>query len=507
MKFRTMFRTVRPFISALAVIITAALLVFVIYFTELGLLWIAFLGGILVAAILAEATRVSRVEWLATLRTARLSNIKEKLERETQLRRIAEEAVAAGKSRLHLIDDVLPTMVAFFDVEGLCQYHNRAFADWLHLRPEQTRGQHIRKVLGTNVYQETAASIRQALDGHQVQYARTQQMPDGAVYRLNVENVPQFGEDGRVSGFYMLMNDVTSPGDLHKPVQTESGAAPHAGNVAHAPGTIHDAKSSQDSFVDSFSEQVMGQKDAEHIRAAIEKGDFSLFCQLISPIMDGSAEAEHYEILVRLTEEEESMIPPGAFFPLAEKHGLMPHLDRWVVQHVAEWASRQNSPDDKRSNSVFFINVSGATMGDPGFPEFLKLTLMEHDVPGARLCFEIPNSELARSPELVAEFARQVRERGCLVALSGFGRDRISFDLIRGFRIEFLKIDGGIIFNILRDPVELAKITAINRVAKKIGVKTIAELVEDEETIAKLKTVGIDFAQGFGISRPQPLAT
>lgn len=505
MRFRTMLRTVRPFISALAVILTAALLIFAIYFTDLGLLWIAFLGGILVSAILAEATRVSRVEWLATLRTARLSNIKEKLERETLLRRMAEETVAAGKSRLHLIDEVLPTMVALFDVEGHCQYHNRAFADWLHLRPDQTRGQHIRKVLGANAYQETAASIRQALDGHQVQYARTQTMPDGAIYRLNVEHIPQFGEDGRVSGFYMLMNDVTSPGDLHKAVQTGSGAAAHAGNVAHAQDVIHDGKSSQDSFVDSFSEQVMGQKDAEHIRAAIEKGDFSLFCQLISPIA-GSNEAEHYEVLVRLTEEEESMIPPGAFFPLAEKHGLMPHLDRWVVRHVTEWASRQNSADEKRNKSIFFINVSGATMADPGFPEFLKLTLLEHEVSGARLCFEIPNSELAKSPDVVAEFARQVRERGCLVALSGFGRDRISFDMIRGFRIEFLKIDGGIIFNILRDPVELAKITAIDRVAKKIGVKTIAELVEDDGTIAKLKEVGIDFAQGFGISRPQPLA-
>ena len=200
------------------------------------------------------------------------------------------------------------------------------------------------------------------------------------------------------------------------------------------------------------------------------------------------------------------MIPPGAFFPLAEKYGLMQQLDRWVVQHVTEWASRQNSADKKRDDSIFFINVSGATIGDPSFPEFLQLTLTEYGVSGASLCFEIPNSELALRPPVVAEFARQIRDCGCLVAISGFGHDRISFDLIRGFRVEFLKVDGGIIFNILRDPVELAKITAINSVAKKIGVKTIAELVENEETIAKLREIGIDFAQGFGISRPQPLA-
>jgi EAL domain-containing protein (putative c-di-GMP-specific phosphodiesterase class I) len=155
---------------------------------------------------------------------------------------------------------------------------------------------------------------------------------------------------------------------------------------------------------------------------------------------------------------------------------------------------------------MYFINVSGATMGDSGFPEFLHLTLQKHGLPGAALCFEIPNSELASRASVVAEFARQVAQRGCRVAISGFGRDKILFDLIRGFRVEFFKIDGSIIFNILRDPVDLAKVTAINRVAKKIGVKTIAELVESEETVAKLRDVGVDYAQGFGISRPQPLA-
>ena len=269
---------------------------------------------------------------------------------------------------------------------------------------------------------------------------------------------------------------------------------------------VHDEKTNQDAYVESFSEQISGQKDANNIRAAIEKGAFSLYCQLITPVTIDSGEAEHYEILVRLIEEEEGMMPPGAFFPLAEKYGLMTHLDRWVVQHVTEWASNPDALDEKKKNSIFFINLSGATIGDSSFPEFLQLTLMEYGVPGAVLCFEIPNSELSLQPAVVAEFAQRIRQCGCQVAISGFGHDRISFDQIRGFQVEFLKIDGNIIFNILRDPVELAKIVAINRVARSIGVKTIAELVENEETIAKLREVGIDYAQGFGISRPQPLA-
>lgn len=505
MKARVIFRTVRPFVSAISVIATSTALVFAIYFTDLGFQWITFLGGVLVAAMLSEATRVSRVEWIAARRSAQLNVIKDKLEHETQLRKWAEASIAASKPRLQLIDDVLPTMVAFIDAEGQCRYHNHAFMEWLHLRPDQIKDQHIRKILGSNVYQETATSVRQSLDGHHAQYERTQKMPDGTVYRLNVEHIPQFADDGKVTGFFMLMNDVTSPVDLIK-AGVDAKTLAQAGDAAAIHVLVQDGGSNQDKYVDSFSEQISGQADVKHIKAAIENGDFSLYCQLITPLATDSSEAEHYEILVRLIEEEEGMMPPGAFFPMAEKYGLMPHLDRWVVQHVTAWASHQSTRDETRKNSLFFINLSGATINDPSFPEFLQLTLVEYGVPGAVLCFEIPNSELTQHPAAVAEFAQHIRQCGCLVAISGFGHDRISFDLIRGFTVEFLKIDGSIIFNILRDPVELAKITAVNRVSKQIGVKTIAELVENDETIAKLREVGIDYAQGFGISRPRPLA-
>ena len=499
MQIRKMFHAVRPFISAVAVIATGAVLVFAIYFTELGHQWTTFLAGILVAAILAEATRLSRAEWVLMRRTAQLSSLKDKFEREMQLRKKAEEAVAASKPRLHLIDEVLPIMVALIDVEGRCQYHNRAFMDWLRLRPEQINGRHMREVLGAKVYQETATAVRQSLDGHPVHYERTQMMPDGAVYRLSVDHLPQFGEDGKVTGFYMLVKDITSPGDVRMPAP----ASPSGAGSAAAPVFVQERKAGQVMAVDSSADQ---NDVSSRIMTAIEKGEFRLFCQLISPLAVNSGATEHYEILVRLMEEEEGMMPPGEFFPLAEKYGLMPHLDRWVVQHVAECASRQNSPEEKRDRSMFFINMSAATIGDPGFPEFLQLTLLEYGVPGAALCFEIPNSELASRTSVVAEFARRVRQCGCRVALSGFGRDRILFDLIRGFQVEFLKIDGGLIFNMHRDPADLAKITTINRVAKNIGVKTVAELVESEESIAKLREIGIDFAQGFGISRPRPLA-
>lgn len=486
MQFRKLFSAVGPLMTVFAVIVTSAILVFTIYYTQLGPEWITFLTGVLLAAVLAETTRRSHAEWVVTRRTAQLSSLKAKFERESQLRKIAEQAVSSSKPRLHLLDEVVPTMVAFVDREGCCQYRNRAFLDGLRLRPDQVDGRHMRDVLGAKVYRESATAVRQSLDGHAAHYERTQQMPDGTVYRFSVEHLPQFGLDGKVSGFHILMNDITQPGDVSSVAQNQSSI-------------------DQSLFLDSYAEQVTGQHDAGLIKMAIEKGEFSLFCQLITPLAPNSEQAAHYEILVRLMEEEETMVPPGMFFPLAEKHGLMAHLDRWVVQHVAEWVTRKKPVQDQRENSIFFINVSESTIADPGFPEYLRLTLQEYDVPGNALCFEVTDSALASSTADVAEFARQVRQCGCLVALSGFGRDRVLFDLIRGFQVEFLKIDGSVILDILRDPLKLAKVTALNRVAKQIGVKTIAEMVENEETISSLREIGIDFAQGFGISRPRPL--
>lgn len=493
---------VPPLTAIIAVVATAVALISAIYFTQVAPQWITFLTGILVAATLAAATRASRSEWVVMRRTAQLAAVKGKLEQETHLRKKADQAIAAEKSRLHLIDEVLPTMVALVDSEGICRYYNRAFLGWLHLQPAQVNGRHMRDILGVKVYQETANATRQALAGRTVHYERTQTMPGGVVYRLSVDHLPQLGENGKISGFYMLMQDITAPVDVQVSARTASAQAGDGDDAASAEGDTAD----QDLFVDSFAEQITGQKDAgRQIVTAIENDEFCLFCQLISPLTVNANEVEHYEILVRLLDEEESMMSPGAFFPLAEKLGLMPRLDRWVVQHVAEWVASRDKSAKPQDRSMFFINVAGATICDPGFPEFLQLTLSEYGIPSAALCFEISNTELTAKSAEVAEFARRVRQCGCRVALGGFGRDKVSFDLIRGFQVEFLKIDGSVILDILRDPVAHAKVAAISRVAKKIGVKTVAEFVESEEIIVSLKKIGIDFAQGFGISRPRPL--
>ncbi len=486
------YRVIQPYFTAFAVVVTSAALVFTIYFTDLGLQWTTFLTGLLVAAILAEASRMSHSEWRLTRRTAQLSAMKDKLEQTMRKLSQYEAGQANTQSRLRLMDESLDTIIAFVDVEGRCRYHNKAFRTWLNLDAKNIDDRHLRQVLGNKVHSELATLIRQSLDGQATSYVRTLTMTSGAVYKLEVEHLPQYDDTGKVIGFYMLATDVTQPDDVSS-VPSKNANRP-------APQDLND----QNMFVDSMSRQITGREDAgREIFAAIEHSDFNLFCQLITPLGLDSMESEHYEILIRLREDPENMMPPGAFFPIAEQHGLMPFLDRWVVQHVLQRAAIQYQQGRLKSNTIFFINVARATIHDAEFPNSLALMLEESGVSASNLCFEVCDAEDTLQNSAVTEFVGKVKALGCLVALSNFGRDNVSFKLIRDFNIEFIKIDGSLILAMSRDKVAQAKVVAINKVAKSVGVRTVAEMVESEAVIMQLRDIGIDFAQGFGISQPQ----
>jgi PAS domain S-box-containing protein len=203
------FRGVRAYIVAVAVVGIVAALVSTIFFTQDNLPWTAFLTGILVASVLAEAARASRSEWVLMRRTAQLSALKDKLELEKSLRKSAEEKIADAQVRLRLIDETLLTMIVLIDTDGHCRYHNRAFRDWLHLKAELINGRPLRELFGSKAYAGIATAVQQSLDGQPLRYEYLQEMPGGAVYRLSVEHVPQFDAAGRVTGFYFLAEDIT----------------------------------------------------------------------------------------------------------------------------------------------------------------------------------------------------------------------------------------------------------------------------------------------------------
>lgn len=496
---RSLMGPVRPFLSALAVLAISGALVGTIFLTKLKMEWITFLAGILVAALLAEATRVSRAEWALMRRTAQLSSAKEKLEKETRARKNAELFVNACKPRMYLMDNVLPTMVLFADGEGRCRYHNRAFRDWLNFRREQIEGMHLNEVFGPMVYQEIAPYVRQVMDGQVVKYRRNQKMPDGSVRKLGVMHVPQYAEGGRITGFYMLTDDVTEHAQVLAPAPAAAGPA-----FASAPPP---QPQRQPAMADMAPLHPPGHDERADMMAALEKNEFRLFSQTIAPLGGNTGNAEFHEILVRLMEEEEGLIPPGAFFPLAEEFGMMPRLDRWVVQHVAEWVAMQIQQHVWPQGSVYFINLAEATIADPGFGDYLEVTLKAYGVPGSALCFEVPATDLTVDKNaMLAAFARRIARTGAQIAVSGCGHDEMPLDNLAGFRPDFVKIDGSMLLSLPSDPDAIAKVTAVSHSAKRNGMKTIAEMVESSDVLNKLREIGVDFAQGFGISQPHPLA-
>jgi EAL domain-containing protein (putative c-di-GMP-specific phosphodiesterase class I)/PAS domain-containing protein len=493
MRLPPLYQQVRSAFSAVAVIVTAALLVFMIVFTEFDLHWVTFLSGILIAASLSLASRATRADRAVQHSSAKLQEIQDKLAQETQRREGAEAQLAAHATRLQLLDNDLPIMIAYVDRQGIYRYHNRAFREGMRLKAEQLAGIYMRDVLGGKLYNEVAANVRKALAGETVHFPRAR--PDGAPGpSLESWYLPVFTKKGAIEGFFEVSSGASG---LVLPADAGADSRQTAAELSGEDGT------EQGLYVETFSEAVTGRADAsQRIAAALEKDEFALLCQAIAPLSPRAPAVNHFEIFVRLMEEEDKLMPPGAFFPLAEKFGLLPRLDRWVVRHVVEWASHRAPTAAWSPESIFFINVARATLCDPAFPDFVANQLRSSDILGKSLCFEISDLDAAAERAHLARFAAAVRQQGCLLALSGFGRENVSFESMREFRADFLKIDGMVVLSLLRNNVYLARVASMARVARTIGIRTVAQLVESRDIIEKLREVGVDFAQGMGISKP-----
>ena len=262
------------------------------------------------------------------------------------------------------------------------------------------------------------------------------------------------------------------------------------------------AKPSEDQFLDQMSRELTGWSDPfARLRQALDRDELQLYCQPILSLRPpgGFVMAE---VLVRLREEEALMLPPGEFLPVFEHFGMMPELDRWVVSHVVRWLAGAR-PGGFRS---FSVNISVQTIGDPEFPAFVAAQLRSVKVPAAALTFEIEESSVLARTESAAQFAVAVKGEGCKVAIDGFGQRSVSFAPLKTLRVDFVKVDGSIVRNLLRSSVAEQKLKAVVRVGEAIGVGVIAECVEETDILARLKLLNVGYAQGFGIVRPAPIA-
>ncbi len=253
-------------------------------------------------------------------------------------------------------------------------------------------------------------------------------------------------------------------------------------------------------FIARMDRELMGWDDpVARLRAALDNDELELYCQPILSL----ARAGGYpmgEILVRLREEEQAMLPPGDFLPVFEHYGMLPELDRWVVRHaVALLAAGAALPR-------FSINVSGPTLHDKGFPAFVAASLAASGVAGRALVFEIEEADMIERAEAVAVFASAMRDAGCSLLFDGFGRRSVSFAPLKALGFGFVKVDGAIIRQLTRSKVALSKMNAVVKVGNEIGVAVIAECIEDDDTLGLIRSIGAGFAQGFGIALPEPVS-
>ena len=258
----------------------------------------------------------------------------------------------------------------------------------------------------------------------------------------------------------------------------------------------------QELYLESLAATLTGWNDPEaRLRKAFEEDEFMLFGQSIVPLDRKREIRFHLEILIRLREEERNLTPPGTFLPILEYYELMPELDRWVIEHAARWWKAKEGT----RNTVLNINLSPETLESAEFPAFVEASLSEIGLPSAALCFEVMGSEVpAGSPEAIQSIEK-VKALGCRFVVSAFGRDSISFDALRTTGAKFVKIDGSMIREIHSDTVALAKVKSIQQVCAKGGVQTVAEFVELPETLSKLREINVDYVQGYGVARPEPL--
>lgn len=244
------------------------------------------------------------------------------------------------------------------------------------------------------------------------------------------------------------------------------------------------------------------------LQEALDENRFVIWQQRILDLQpQAGAGADHLEALLRLVDKDGSLIAPGQFFPAAERYGLMPAIDRWVIKQLLLNNQQQYLQTEMRRIGATHcaINLSGASLNDDKFLAFLEDALQRTTLAGKALCFEITETVAVNSFGRIREVMQTFKQFGCQFALDDFGSGMSSFSYLKNLPVDYLKIDGSLVRNIATDAADFAMVEAFSRVGEALGLKTVAEFVENEATLQRLRDIGMDFAQGYGIHKPEPL--
>ncbi len=239
------------------------------------------------------------------------------------------------------------------------------------------------------------------------------------------------------------------------------------------------------------------------INYALEHDLMVLCSQPITPISFAAGTDVHFELLIRMLATDGSLIAPGEFLPAAERYNLMPKIDRWVIHRAFTWLAANAG---KRTRvGLCSINLSGDSLSDEMFFQYVEEQFQLTGIPGDRICFEITESMAIYNLSQTLRFIHKFKAYGCKFALDDFGSGFSSYGYLKSLPVDFLKIDGGFVRQMVSDPIDFAMVKSINEVGHVMNTMTIAEFVEDEETLLKLKEIGVDFVQGYGIGKPELL--
>ena len=241
------------------------------------------------------------------------------------------------------------------------------------------------------------------------------------------------------------------------------------------------------------------------VRSAIEGDRLRLFAQGILPLNGQPGAGQYFEVLVRMLDEAGGIVLPGVFLPAAERYGLMDQLDRWVVAHAAQACAARFGPDRWDELDTMSINLSARTLRDPDIGAFIIEQLQHHGVPFGRVCFEVTETAAIENPQQVATLMRGLRAQGVRFALDDFGVGMTSLAQLRDLPIDVLKIDGSFVHQIHDHAVNATLVEAIQVIAHRLSMKTVAERVETEQERSHLEALGVDYVQGYLLSRPGPM--
>ena len=388
----------KPFLSATVAMVVTGLLIALdhsLIFIESHV--VAGLWVILLMSILFMIMQIAHTEKAFSKQFAQLAAQKERLASEIEHRIWAEKTSSENKTRLQIVDENFPVMLAYFNAEQRCHYHNRAFRQWFGLQPEQIENRLFNEFLDKPLFSDISSAVERVLSGETRQNQHILQLANQSMCFITSHLTPHFDSAGKVIGFYILY----TPRLMKKGEELPQ-------NVKNRHTTEHKQVQESEMMRDSNENTVqhptrVSIDSSRRIIQAIEQNEFHLYCQKIIPAGSNQESVNYYEVLIRMAEEESNLIPPGAFLPFVEKYNLMPRLDGWVVEQVIHYLADQKAG----SRASFCINLARSTLIDSVFADRIRKLLNVTGIDPRRICFEIETADMTANLPSAVQFVKK----------------------------------------------------------------------------------------------------